>query len=142
MALEREDPMLTDVGPVELLRPVRRPTVAELRVLQLVALGLPSREIASRLWVSRQAVTYHIGNLFMKLHADSRAGLVARAYALGVFSPGVWPPTIVATYALPSELIGRVSRGNRGRQPPGRSVESDKAASIELHAPRGSMEAG
>lgn len=142
MALERDDPMLTDVGTLDLVRPVRRPTVAELRVLQLVALGLPSREIASRLWVSRQAVTYHIGNLFMKLHADSRAGLVARAYALGVFLPGVWPPTIDATYAHPSELIARGARGNRRRQPPGRSASTGKAASIELHASRGSMEAG
>ena len=92
MALGRHDRMLTDVGDVDLVRPARRPTIAEFRVLQLVALGLSSREIASRLWVSRQAVTYHIGSLFMKLHADSRAGLVARAYALGVFSPGIWPP--------------------------------------------------
>ncbi len=142
MALERHDPMLSDVGTVDLVRPVRRPTVAELRVLQLVALGLPSREIASRLWVSRQAVTYHIGNLFMKLHADSRAGLVARAYALGVFSPGIWPPTIDATYAHPSELIAMGTRGNRGRQPPVPSAASGRAASIELHASCGSMEAG
>jgi DNA-binding CsgD family transcriptional regulator len=142
MALERHDPLLTDVGTVDLLRPVRRPTVAELRVLQLVALGLPSREIASRLWVSRQAVTYHIGNLFMKLHADSRAGLVARAYALGVFLPGVWPPTIDVTYAHPSELIRRLPRGGRGRQPPVRSATSSRAAPIEVQAPPASMEAG
>lgn len=142
MALERHDPLLTDVGMVDLLRPVRRPTAAELRVLQLVALGLSSREIASRLWVSRQAVTYHIGNLFMKLHADSRAGLVARAYTVGVFSPGVWPPTIDATYAHPSELIARGARANRGRQPPVRSAASGSAAPIEMHAPLASMEAG
>jgi DNA-binding CsgD family transcriptional regulator len=142
MALERHDPMLTDVGAVDLMRPVRRPTIAELRVLQLVALGLSSREIASRLWVSRQAVTYHIGNLFMKLHADSRAGLVARAYALGIFSPGIWPPAIDATYAHPSELTAMGARGNRGRQPPVRSAGSGRAAPIELHASCGSIEAG
>jgi DNA-binding CsgD family transcriptional regulator len=134
MALEQHDPMLTAVGAVDLVRPVRRPTVAELRVLQLVALGPPSREIASRLWVSRQAVTYHIGNLFMKLHADSRAGLVARAYTLGIFSPGIWPPAIDATFAHPSELIAMGTRGNRGRQSPVRSVSSGNEASIELHA--------
>ena len=142
MALEQHDPMLTDVGVVDQVRPVRRPTVAELRVLQLVALGLPSREIASRLWVSRQAVTYHIGNLFMKLDADSRAGLVARAYALGIFSPGVWPPTIDGTYAHPSELIAQGARASRSRQPPVRPVASGNAAPIEMHAPRASIEAG
>ena len=59
-----------DSGAADLLRPVRRITPAELRVLRFVALGMTSREIAERLWVSRQAVTYHIGNLFMKLRAD------------------------------------------------------------------------
>ncbi len=87
-----------DPEPVDLLRPVRRITPAELRVLRLVALGMTSREIAERLWVSRQAVTYHIGNLFMKLRADTRAGLVARSYAMGILSPGTWPPAIDPGY--------------------------------------------
>jgi DNA-binding CsgD family transcriptional regulator len=111
-----------DPGTVDLLRPVRRITPAELRVLRFVALGMTSREIAERLWVSRQAVTYHIGNLFMKLRADTRAGLVARAYAMGILSPGTWPPAIDPGYvsiafaassrgfldaALPGGAIGR-----------------------------------
>ncbi len=87
-----------DPGVADLLRPVRRITPAELRVLRFVALGMTSREIAERLWVSRQAVTYHIGNLFMKLRADTRAGLVARAYAMGILSPGTWPPAIDPGY--------------------------------------------
>ena len=45
-----------------------------MRVLELVALGLSSREIAQRLWISRQGVTYHIGNLFVKLRASTRTG--------------------------------------------------------------------
>ena len=93
-----------DAGPVELLAPLRRITPAELRVLQLVALGLTSREIAETLWVSRQTVTYHIGNLFMKLRADTRAGLVARAYAMGILSPGHWPPAIDPGYVLMADL--------------------------------------
>src|SRR6185436_5721910 len=53
----------------------RELTPAENRILELVALGLPSREIAGRMSVTRQAVTWHIGNLFMKLGAENRAGL-------------------------------------------------------------------
>lgn len=71
---------------------VSAPTPAQLRVLELVALGLSSREIGSRLWVARQTVTYHIGNLLVKLDASTRAGLVARAYALGLLEAGHWPP--------------------------------------------------
>ena len=66
---------------------------AEGRILELVALGLPSREIAGRMSVTRQAVTWHIGNLFTKLGADNRASLVARAYAAGLIAPG-WPPRV------------------------------------------------
>lgn len=104
MVEERRPTIHPDFGTVERLRPVRRITPAELRVLQLVALGLTSREIAERLWVSRQAVTYHIGNLLMKLRADSRAGLVARAYAIGVLSPGTWPPAVDPSYVLMEEF--------------------------------------
>ena len=97
--MQQRSTLHPDFGSVELLRPARRITPAELRVLQFVALGLTSREIAERLWVSRQAVTYHIGNLFTKLRADSRAGLVARAYAIGILSPGMWPPGVDPGYA-------------------------------------------
>ena len=76
------------------LFPIRLPTEAEVRVLELVALGLSSKEIAERLWISRQGVTYHIGNLFTKLRADSRAGLVSRAYAAGLLDSGSWPPHV------------------------------------------------
>jgi len=72
--------------------PSRAPSPAQLRVLELVALGLSSREIGARLWISRQTVTYHISNLLTELGASSRAGLVARAYAVGILEPGFWPP--------------------------------------------------
>jgi DNA-binding CsgD family transcriptional regulator len=100
--------------PVELVRPVRRITAAELRVLQFVALGLTSREIAESIWVSRQAVTYHIGNLLMKLRADTRAGLVARAYALGILCPGTWPPAVNPGYLLMAGLAPRSAQRRAG----------------------------
>jgi len=70
---------------------------AEGRILEQVALGLPSREIAGQMSVTRQAVTWHIGNLFTKLGADNRASLVARAYAAGLIAPG-WPPRVEHRY--------------------------------------------
>lgn len=90
------------------------PSRAEIRVLELVALGLSSREIADSLWVSRQAITYHIGNLFSKLGAHSRAGLVARAYALGFLDPGTWPPIVQSDPEAPN--------GPRGATPDPDSV--------------------
>ena len=93
MGQQRAD-AIDEVEHVGSLFPIRLPTEAEVRVLELVALGLSSQEIAERLWISRQGVTYHIGNLFTKLRADSRAGLVSRAYAAGLLHPGSWPPHV------------------------------------------------
>lgn len=84
----------------------RRPhlTEREARVLELVATGLPTRDIAARLFVSRQAVTYHIGNLLAKFQASNRAGLVARAYVLGLLTLG-WPPRMeTATESVTKRL--------------------------------------
>jgi DNA-binding CsgD family transcriptional regulator len=77
---------------------VTQPTLHELRVLELTALGLSSREIATRLWITRHTVTYHLGNLFAKFLVQGRSALVARAYALGVLAPGTWPPRLSPTY--------------------------------------------
>jgi DNA-binding CsgD family transcriptional regulator len=136
---EHQPTIHPDFGTVELLLPVRRVTPAELRVLQFVALGLTSREIAERLWVSRQAVTYHIGNLFMKLRVDSRAGLVARAYATGILSPGTWPPAVDPGYVL---MGGFASRHRGSDQPQGPSRGSGTAAPIDELSSRLSVDAG
>ncbi|HEY7399643.1 MAG TPA: helix-turn-helix transcriptional regulator [Actinomycetota bacterium] len=78
----------------EMRRLMRELTPAESRILELVALGLSSREIAARMSVTRQAVTWHIGNLFVKFGAQNRAGLVARAYAMGLLASEAWPPNL------------------------------------------------
>lgn len=38
-------------------------------------------------------VNYHLRRLSARWGAANRTELVARAYALGVLAPGVWPPT-------------------------------------------------
>lgn len=76
-------------------------TSAEARVLELVAEGLSSREIACRLHVSRQAVTYHIGNLLGRFGCTNRAGLVARAFSLAVLDARPWPPVVRSDVRIP-----------------------------------------
>jgi DNA-binding CsgD family transcriptional regulator len=97
----------------------RRPhlTEREARVLELVATGLPTRDIAARLFVSRQAVTYHIGNLLAKFQTTNRAGLVARAYVLGALTLS-WPPrtepsTEQAGQTLQAPFIPREAAASR-----------------------------
>jgi DNA-binding CsgD family transcriptional regulator len=71
-------------------------TVREGAVLELLAAGMSTNETARALYVSHQAVTYHVGNLLAKFQCENRTGMVARAFVLG-FLPLSWPPRVAAT---------------------------------------------
>lgn len=98
----KERPVLVDVAgvgsiettrrsPVERLeraRPrrlrSREPTAREAEVLQLVADGFGSAEIARRLWVSEETVKTHVTHVLDRLGAKSRANAVAIAMRRGL----------------------------------------------------------
>ncbi|MGD3110465.1 LuxR C-terminal-related transcriptional regulator [Streptomyces sp. YGL11-2] len=65
------------------------------RILEGVAAGLSTIPLASRLYLSRQGVEYHVTGLLRKLKVPNRAALVSRAYAMGVLTVGTWPPRVV-----------------------------------------------
>ena len=58
-------------------------TAIEIRVLEGLADGLQSKEIAQLVGRSTSTIEFHIRTLYLKLRARSRAQLVARAYDLG-----------------------------------------------------------
>ena len=72
-------------------------TPREWHVLELSAEGLSSRQIAERLGVTEQTITYHLGNLVLKFGATNRAGLVARAFVFGYLDAAAWPPRQATT---------------------------------------------
>lgn len=57
---------LADAVAVEELRP------SELKILELLAMGLPNKEIAGRLGLSTGTVRWHLENIYGKLHVHSR----------------------------------------------------------------------
>ncbi|MFF0384076.1 PAS domain-containing protein [Streptomyces sp. NPDC004286] len=69
-------------------------TPVEGAVLALLAGGATTGRAARELGLSRDGVTYHLRRLSTRWHAANRTELVARAYALGVLAPGVWPPRV------------------------------------------------
>ncbi|MFK4107438.1 PAS domain-containing protein [Streptomyces sp. NPDC002176] len=69
-------------------------TPVEGAVLALLAGGATTGRAARELGLSRDGVTYHLRRLSARWHAANRTELVARAYALGVLAPGVWPPRV------------------------------------------------
>lgn len=67
-------------------------TPAEARILALLAGGATTDRAARETGLTRDGVTYHLRRLTERWGAANRTELVARAYALGVLAPGVWPP--------------------------------------------------
>lgn len=47
-------------------------TPSEKKILELLALGLPNKEIANRLGLSVTTVSWHLENIYLKLHVKSR----------------------------------------------------------------------
>jgi len=78
---EQAAPLGTQALKSDLIEPLSE---RELEVLQLIAGGLPNREIAARLYISLNTVKGHTRNIYGKLSVHSRTGAVARARALGI----------------------------------------------------------
>jgi PAS domain S-box-containing protein len=98
--------ILATDGPVEQL-PARsgiRLSRREIDVLEGVAEGLSSSDVARRLGLSTQGVEYHVRKLMELFGVPNRPALVGRVYALGVLVPGLWPPR--ATGHVAADLDG------------------------------------
>ncbi|TDC96187.1 response regulator transcription factor [Nonomuraea deserti] len=63
-------------------------TPRELDVVRLLARGLNNTEIAATLYVTRETVKTHVGNVLDKLGARDRTQAVVRAYELGIVVAG------------------------------------------------------
>ncbi len=66
------------------------------RVLEGVAAGCSTVQLADRLFLSRQGVDYHVGTLLRRFECPNRPALVAKAFAQGVLQPGTWPPRVTS----------------------------------------------
>lgn len=73
-------------------------TELDARILQGVAMGMSTVNLAAKLFLSRQGVEYHVATMMKKLKAPNRAALVSRAYATGVLSAGMWPPVVAQEF--------------------------------------------
>jgi DNA-binding NarL/FixJ family response regulator len=79
--------LLDRFGTLERERELHEPlTEREREVLNLVASGARTREIAEQLVVSEKTVKYHLTQIYNKLSVSSRTAAVARARELGLLS--------------------------------------------------------
>ncbi len=68
------------------------------RVLEGVASGASTVQLASHLYMSRQGVEYRVGRLLRRFDAPNRPALIARAHGLGMFAVGQWPPRVLPEF--------------------------------------------
>ena len=71
-------------GPVPALHTAARLTPREVEVLQLIAAGCTTQEVAAALVISEGTVERHITNLYAKIGARSRADATAYAFRHGL----------------------------------------------------------
>lgn len=62
------------------------------RILEGVARGLSTAKLASQLYMSKNGIAYHLGELMREFQADNRTELVSKAYSVGLLKVGTWPP--------------------------------------------------
>lgn len=83
----------------------RHLTDREAEVLALAARDLHDWEIAQVLGISVRTVQKHIASSLRKADVQSRSGLIAHCYALGVLrGPHVWPPQWSGERCLATDL--------------------------------------
>ena len=82
-------------------------TPRELEILEALAAGLSTREIAERLFVSENTVKTHAARLFAKLSAQRRTQAVQRAKEAGLI-----PERVVSGFSRENRPFGR--RGDGG----------------------------
>ncbi|MFI9075633.1 LuxR C-terminal-related transcriptional regulator [Streptomyces sioyaensis] len=105
-------------------------TQLDAQILEGVASGASTVQLAARLYLSRQGVEYHVGLMLRRLKAPNRAALVARAHSMGMLTIGSWPPRVLPEFVKHTD--NRRSRSRRADAPRARTA----AASHREAAPR------
>ncbi|MFE6524803.1 LuxR C-terminal-related transcriptional regulator [Streptomyces sp. NPDC057794] len=88
----------TDVKDVVGIPRERLLSKLDAQVLEGVAAGASTVQLAAKLYLSRQGVEYHVGLMLRKLKAPNRAALVARAHSMGMLTVGQWPPRVLPEF--------------------------------------------
>jgi DNA-binding CsgD family transcriptional regulator len=67
-------------------------TEVDARILEGVASGVSTIQLAANLYMSRGGVEYHVTTLLRKMKVKNRPALISKAYSMGIFGVGSWPP--------------------------------------------------
>jgi PAS domain S-box-containing protein len=76
----------------------RKLTALTAKILEGVAAGDPTMRLAAKLFLSRQGIEYHVSILLRQFKVPNRTALAAKAYSVGIFSMGCWPPRVLPEF--------------------------------------------
>lgn len=62
------------------------------KIIECIAAGERTISIATKLYLSRQGVEYHVSKLLQHLRVPNRPALIAKAYCMGILAADTWPP--------------------------------------------------
>lgn len=68
------------------------------RILEGVAAGASTVQLAGLLFLSCGGVEYHLTALLRSMKVRNRSALVSKAYSMGLFCVGSWPPRVLPDY--------------------------------------------
>lgn len=106
------------------------------QILEGVASGASTVQLAARLYLSRQGVEYHVGLMLRRLKAPNRAALVARAHSMGMLTIGSWPPRVLSEFVKDSDTRRSRRAGAPGQRPAGAAGPRSGRTRPETATPR------
>jgi DNA-binding CsgD family transcriptional regulator len=68
------------------------------QILEGVAAGKSTVNIAAKVHLSRQGIEYHISAMLRRFNVSNRTALTSKAYAMGLLSASSWPPSVPSGY--------------------------------------------
>ncbi|GAB2919636.1 hypothetical protein GCM10027075_19610 [Streptomyces heilongjiangensis] len=77
-------------------------TETEARILEHLATGFSTQQLARRMHLSSKGVEYHISALLRKAGVSNRTALVSWAHSIGILAAGWWPPRVAPTFVQSS----------------------------------------
>jgi PAS domain S-box-containing protein len=83
---------------IQLLSAKKLLTAIDAKVLEGVAAGVSTVQLATLLFLSRGGVEYHVATLMRKFKVTNRPALISKCYSTGVFVLGSWPPRVLPDY--------------------------------------------
>jgi DNA-binding CsgD family transcriptional regulator len=68
------------------------------RILEGVAAGASTVQLAALMYLSCGGVEYHLTALLRSMKVCNRSALVSKAFSMGLFGVGTWPPRVLPDY--------------------------------------------